>query len=197
MKICFLAPSGYGKTTAIEILQNPVFENETEYQGAIKFVSEAFNMSEDAILEEIEKEFPFSVCVKIVDDDAQITEQIIKKCKSKKDAEDFVEKHEQDFADTADIYAVYIDGEDNEKNDKSSDEQGFILCKYNRCLCCLYRWRKSQKSDDNSSEEKLTEEEQGFIDAVELALDWNLPVSDEDYKRYEEIIKRRTALNKN
>lgn len=183
--------------TALEILNNPVFNNRIEFEGAIKFVSEAFNMSEDAILEEIEKEFPFSVCVKIVDNDAQATEQIIKRCKTKEDAKNFVEKHEQDFANAIDICAVYIDGEDNEKNDKSSDEQGFILCKYNRCLCCLYRWRKSQKSDDNSSEEKLTEEEQGFIDVVELALDWSLPVPDEDYKKYEELIKRRAALNKN
>lgn len=147
--------------TALEILNNPVFNNRIEFDGAIKFVSEAFNVSEDAVLEEIEKEFPFSVYLKTINNDAQETEQIIKRCKTKKDAEDFVEKHGQDFADTTDIYAVYIDGED------------------------------SEKGDDNSSDE------QGFIDAVELALDWNLPVSDEDYKRYEEIIKRRTALNKN
>ena len=149
--------------TAIEILQNPVFENETEYQGAVKFVSEAFNMSEDAVLEEIEKEFPFSVYIKVLDDDAQETEQIIKRCKTKEDAEDFVEKHGQDFADTADVYAVYIDGKD----------------------------------DNNSSEEKLTSDEQGFIDAVELALDWNIPIPKEDYEKYEKLIKRRAALNKN
>lgn len=153
--------------TALEILNNPVFNNRIEFDGAIKFVSEAFNVSEDAILEEIEKEFPFSICIKIIDNDDQETERIIKRCKTKEDAEDFVEKHEQDFADITDVYAVYIDGEDNEKG------------------------------DDNSSEEKLTSDEQGLIDVVELALDWNLPVSDEDYKKYEELIKRRAALNKN
>ena len=145
--------------TAIEILNNPVFNNRIEFEGAVKFVSEAFNMSEDAVLEEIEKEFPFSICIKVIDNDAQETEQIIKRCKTKEDAEDFVEKHEQDFADTADVYAVYIDGENKEKGD--------------------------------------TSDEQGFIDVVELALDWNLPISDEDYKKYEELIKKRTTPNNN
>lgn len=32
-----------------------------------------------------------------------------------------------------------------------------------------------------------TPEEQGLIDAVELAVDWNLPVPEEDYKKYLEL----------
>lgn len=33
----------------------------------------------------------------------------------------------------------------------------------------------------------LTPEEQALIDTVELAVDWNLPVPDEDYKKYLEL----------
>lgn len=38
---------------ALEILQNPVFDDEHLWLGAVMFVSEAFNRSIDTILEEI------------------------------------------------------------------------------------------------------------------------------------------------
>lgn len=33
----------------------------------------------------------------------------------------------------------------------------------------------------------LTPEEQGLVDTVELAVDWNLPVPDSEYKKYLEL----------
>lgn len=36
---------------------------------------------------------------------------------------------------------------------------------------------------------KYTKEEQTFIDGTELALDWGLPIPDEDYEKYIELIK--------
>lgn len=33
----------------------------------------------------------------------------------------------------------------------------------------------------------VTPEEQGLIDAVELAVDWNLPVPEKEYKKYLEL----------
>ncbi|MEE1504113.1 MAG: hypothetical protein UGF89_07720 [Acutalibacteraceae bacterium] len=33
----------------------------------------------------------------------------------------------------------------------------------------------------------VTPEEQGLIDAVELAVDWNLPVPEEEYNQYLEL----------
>lgn len=149
--------------TALEILQNPVFGNETEHQGAVKFVSEAFNMSEDAILEELGK---VKIVMTSLNEDNQEERTILKYCKTIAEAEDFYAEHEQEYVDNPDICALYIEGED-------------------------------EKDNDNSSEEKLTSDEQGFIDAVELALDFNFPVSDEDYEKYKEVIKKRAALNNN
>ena len=39
--------------TALEILQSPVFDDDLSYMGAVCFVSEAFNMSVDKVLEAI------------------------------------------------------------------------------------------------------------------------------------------------
>ena len=39
--------------TALEILQNPIFDDYNAYMGAVLFVSEAFNMSIDSVLEHI------------------------------------------------------------------------------------------------------------------------------------------------
>ena len=33
----------------------------------------------------------------------------------------------------------------------------------------------------------VTPEEQGLIDAVELAVDWNLPIPEAEYKKYLEL----------
>lgn len=41
----------------------------------------------------------------------------------------------------------------------------------------------------------MTREELAIIDGVEPALDWNLPVPEEDLKKYEEPIKRREEKN--
>ena len=40
--------------TALEILQSPIFDDDLSYMGAVLFVSEAFNMSVDSVLEHIE-----------------------------------------------------------------------------------------------------------------------------------------------
>ena len=37
--------------TALEILQNPIFDDDASYMGAVLFVSEAFNLSVDKVLE--------------------------------------------------------------------------------------------------------------------------------------------------
>ena len=42
---------------------------------------------------------------------------------------------------------------------------------------------------------KLTREEEAFIDGVELAIDWCIPLPKEDYEKYEELIKKRSELN--
>ena len=34
---------------------------------------------------------------------------------------------------------------------------------------------------------KFTQEEQSFIDGTEFALDWNLPIPNEDYEKYIEL----------
>ena len=34
-----------------------------------------------------------------------------------------------------------------------------------------------------------TQEEQAFIEGTEFALDWNLPIPDEDYKKYIELVE--------
>lgn len=39
--------------TALEILQNPIYDDDSAYMGAVLFVSEAFNMSIDSVLEHI------------------------------------------------------------------------------------------------------------------------------------------------
>ena len=38
---------------------------------------------------------------------------------------------------------------------------------------------------------KLNEGEQAYINIIELAIDMNLKVTQEDYKRYDELIERR------
>lgn len=38
---------------------------------------------------------------------------------------------------------------------------------------------------------KYTKEERAFIDGTELALDWGLPVPDEDFERYNKLTKVR------
>lgn len=38
----------------------------------------------------------------------------------------------------------------------------------------------------------MTPEELAFIGGIELAIDWNLPISEEDYKRYLELIRGGT-----
>lgn len=38
---------------------------------------------------------------------------------------------------------------------------------------------------------KLTKEEQAFIEGIELAIDWNLPIPKEDYEKYCELINKR------
>ena len=40
-----------------------------------------------------------------------------------------------------------------------------------------------------------TKEEQAFIDGTELALDWNLSIPEEDYKKYIELTNRRGDKN--
>ena len=35
------------------------------------------------------------------------------------------------------------------------------------------------------------QEEQAFIDGLELAMDWNLPIPEEDYEKYCELINKR------
>lgn len=40
----------------------------------------------------------------------------------------------------------------------------------------------------------LTPEEENFINVVELAKDWWIPLPEEDYKRYEELIAKRENL---
>lgn len=44
----------------------------------------------------------------------------------------------------------------------------------------------------SEKEERQTEREewQGLIATVELALDWNLPISEEEYEKYLELIKK-------
>ena len=39
--------------TALEILQSPIFDDDLSYMGAVLFVSEAFNMSVDSVLEKM------------------------------------------------------------------------------------------------------------------------------------------------
>ena len=42
----------------------------------------------------------------------------------------------------------------------------------------------------------LTDEEQAFIDGVEFARDYQIPISPEEHKRYEELIEKRArSLN--
>lgn len=41
--------------TALEILKNPIFTDDLSYMGAVLFISEAFNMSVDSVLEYIEE----------------------------------------------------------------------------------------------------------------------------------------------
>jgi hypothetical protein len=41
--------------TALEILQNPIYDDDCSYMGAVLFVSEAFNMSIDSVLEHIKE----------------------------------------------------------------------------------------------------------------------------------------------
>ena len=41
--------------TALEILKSDIFEDDCSYMGAMLFVSEAFNVSVDSILEQIEE----------------------------------------------------------------------------------------------------------------------------------------------
>lgn len=36
---------------------------------------------------------------------------------------------------------------------------------------------------------EFTREERAFIEGTELAIDWGLPISDEDFKKYNELIK--------
>ena len=43
---------------------------------------------------------------------------------------------------------------------------------------------------------KYTEEEQAFINGTEFAIDWNLPIPDEDYKRYIELIESNKEVYK-
>lgn len=43
----------------------------------------------------------------------------------------------------------------------------------------------------------MTHEEQAIIDGVELALDWGLPIPEEQYKKYEELIERRKTDEQN
>ncbi len=44
-----------------------------------------------------------------LDEFGEETEEIIKECDTKEEAEDFVSEHEQDFADNSEIYAIYIE----------------------------------------------------------------------------------------
>ena len=39
--------------TALEILQSPIYDDECSYMGAVLFVSEAFNISVDRVLESL------------------------------------------------------------------------------------------------------------------------------------------------
>ncbi|MBO5828776.1 MAG: hypothetical protein J6R59_10065 [Paludibacteraceae bacterium] len=38
------------------------------------------------------------------------------------------------------------------------------------------------------------QEEQAFIDGVEFAMDWNLPIPEEDYKKYYELTNKREGV---
>lgn len=40
--------------TALEILKSDLFDDDCSYMGAVMFVAEAFNMSVDKVLEELE-----------------------------------------------------------------------------------------------------------------------------------------------
>ena len=40
----------------------------------------------------------------------------------------------------------------------------------------------------------MSDSEQGFIDSVEFRLDWNLPVSDEELKKYYKEIENNGRL---
>ena len=40
--------------TALEILKSDLFDDDCSYMGAVMFVAEAFNMSVDNVLEELE-----------------------------------------------------------------------------------------------------------------------------------------------
>lgn len=42
---------------------------------------------------------------------------------------------------------------------------------------------------------KYTEEELAFIDGTELALDYGLPISEDDFERYFELTKDRGETN--
>lgn len=42
---------------------------------------------------------------------------------------------------------------------------------------------------------ELTEEELAFIEGIELTLDYGLPVSDEDFEKYVELIKGKGDIN--
>ena len=39
---------------AVEILQNPIFSNNAYFMGAVKYISEAFDISEDSVCEHID-----------------------------------------------------------------------------------------------------------------------------------------------
>lgn len=38
---------------------------------------------------------------------------------------------------------------------------------------------------------EYTKEEQAFIEGIELAIDWGLSISDEDFEKYIELTRRR------
>ena len=40
----------------------------------------------------------------------------------------------------------------------------------------------------------LSSEESGLIDVVELGLDWQLPITDEQFKEYQRLIEKRRRL---
>lgn len=60
-----------------------------------------------------EEKRKFNVVITTLDDELNEQENIIKKCMSREEAEEYVVAHEQDFADDGSIYAVYIE-EDTE-----------------------------------------------------------------------------------
>lgn len=45
--------------------------------------------------------------------------------------------------------------------------------------------------ETDSLEFALSSEENGLIDAVELALDWRLPITDEQFEEYKRLIAKR------